>query len=136
VIKVIAGTVNGVSGAVRDVVSSPEYLDVSVPAGATFSHPTKRGHTVFAYVFEGAGHFDERSDSNAMAGDRHLVSFDDGDAVTVRAGPSGVRFLLVSGKPLGEPIAWRGPIVMNTDAELRTAFEELQDGTFIKTKPR
>jgi redox-sensitive bicupin YhaK (pirin superfamily) len=103
VIKVIAGTVNGVAGAVRDVVSGPEYLDVSVPAGATFSHPTKRGHTVFAYVFEGAGHFDERSDTRV--GDRHLVSFDDGDAVTVRAGPSGVRFLLVSGKPIGEPIA-------------------------------
>ena len=132
VIKVIAGTVNGVVGAVRDVAASPEYLDVSVPAGSTFTHATQRGHTVFAYVFEGAGHFDERSDT--LVGDRHLVSFDDGDSVTERAGPSGVRFLLVSGKPIGEPIAWRGPIVMNTDAELRTAFEELQRGTFIKTK--
>ncbi len=132
VIKVIAGTVNGVVGAVRDVAATPEYLDVSVPAGSTFSHATKRDHTVFAYVFEGAGHFDAQSDT--LVGDRHLVSFDDGDSVTVRAGPSGVRFLLVSGKPIGEPIAWRGPIVMNTDAELRTAFEELQRGTFIKKK--
>ncbi|HEX8792287.1 MAG TPA: pirin family protein [Polyangiaceae bacterium] len=134
VVKVIAGHVNGVTGAVRDVVSGPEYLDVNLPAGATFSHPTKRGHTVFAYVFEGAGHFDERSDT--LVGDRHLVSFDDGDGVTVRAGPSGVRFLLVSGKPIGEPIAWQGPIVMSTQAELRTASEELQRGTFIKKKAR
>lgn len=135
VVKVIAGTVNGVVGAVRDVVSGPEYLDVNLPAGATFDHPTKRGHTVFAYVFEGAGHFDERSDGSATASDRHLVAFEDGDRVSVRAGPSGVRFLLVSGKPIGEPIAWRGPIVMNTQGELRTAFEELQRGTFIKKKP-
>ena len=132
VVRVIAGSVGGVEGAVRDVVSSPEYLDVTVPAGAAFSHPTRAGHTVFAYVFEGEGQFED-GDAPAV-GNRHLVSFDDGESVSVRGGPRGVRFLLVSGRPLGEPIAWRGPIVMNTQAELRLAFEELERGTFIKAR--
>lgn len=130
-VKVIAGVVNGVVGAVRDVVTNPEYLDVSVPAGGTFVHPTRRGHTVFAYVIEGAGRFDERNDT--VAANRHLVSFEDGDVVWARAGAAELRFLLISGKPIGEPIAWRGPIVMNTQDELRVAFEELDNGTFIKT---
>jgi redox-sensitive bicupin YhaK (pirin superfamily) len=129
-VKVIAGNVNGVHGPVRDVAADPEYLDVTVPAGRTFVHPTRRGHTVFAYVIQGEGTFDERG--GAAVGNRHLVSFEDGEAVSVRAGDAGVRFLLVSGKPIGEPIAWRGPIVMNTQAELRVAFQELEKGTFIK----
>ncbi|HLK36398.1 MAG TPA: pirin family protein [Polyangiaceae bacterium] len=132
VVRVIAGSVGGVQGAVRDVVSSPEYLDVTVPAGAVFSHPTRPGHTVFAYVFEGEGQFEDGH--GPVVGNRHLVSFGDGESVSVRGGPQGVRFLLVSGKPLGEPIAWRGPIVMNTQAELRLAFEELERGTFIKAR--
>jgi quercetin 2,3-dioxygenase len=134
VVKVIAGEVHGVKGAVQDVVSNPDYLDVSLPAGGRFVHATKRGHTVFAYVIDGDGDFDGRGES--PVGNRHLVSFGDGDTVSVRAGGSGVRFLLVSGKPIGEPIAWRGPIVMNTDAELALAFDELDRGTFIKTKQK
>jgi len=127
-IRVIAGTVGGVTGPVKDVVTRPAYLDVSLPAGKTFSHATPRGHTVFAYVFEGQGTF---AGHDEPVGDGHLVSFEDGEKVSV-TGP--VRFLLVSGQPIGEPIAWRGPIVMNRDEELRLAFEELDQGTFIKQK--
>jgi hypothetical protein len=148
-IKVIAGKVGGVTGPVRDVVTAPEYLDVTVPAGGAFTHATPRGHTVFAYVIggrgvfckqkdpysyeaEGAGYFDmERA---PLLGDGHLVLFDDGDAVTIGAEQESVRFLLVSGKPIREPIAWYGPIVMNTREELRIAFDELDRGTFIKVK--
>ena len=129
-VKVIAGVVAGVTGPVRDVVTKPEYLDVSVPAGKTFTHDTPRGHTVFAYVIGGEGHFDAAR--ARLVGDRHLVAFGDGDQVSVAAGDAGVQFLLVSGKPIGEPVAWRGPIVMNTEAELGVAFKELAEGTFIK----
>src|SRR5579862_6886843 len=128
IVRIVAGRVSEVEGPVRDVVTKPQYLDVLVPAGKTFTHRTPREHTVFAYVFEGRGVFgDDRE-----VGDRHLVSFDTGDAVVVRALSEQVRFLLVSGRPIGEPIAWRGPIVMNTDEELRVAFEELENDTFIK----
>jgi redox-sensitive bicupin YhaK (pirin superfamily) len=131
-IKIIAGTAGGVRGPVRDVVTSPEYLDVTVPSGRSFTHPTPRGHTVFAYVIGGKGQFDGKPDS---IGDRHLVFFGDGDSVSVAATEAEpVRILLISGKPIGEPIAWRGPIVMNTDEELRVAFEELEKGTFIKKR--
>jgi len=146
-IKVVAGTAHGVSGPVRDVATSPEYLDVTVPAGKTFTRETPRGHTVFAYVIAGAAVFGDQTDPysyeaegdsyfdqerDRRIGDRHLVHFTDGDAVVVGAGAEPLRFLLVSGKPIGEPIAWRGPIVMNTQEELRVAFEELDKNTFIK----
>ena len=85
---------------------------------------------MLAYVTGGAGHFDDARAE--LVGDRHLVGFGDGERVSIAAGPEGVSFLLVSGKPIGEPIAWRGPIVMNTQAELATAFDELEKGTFIK----
>jgi quercetin 2,3-dioxygenase len=127
-VRVVAGRVGEVLGPVRDVVTKPDYLDVTVPAGKTFVHRTPREHTVFAYVFEGSGVFGD----DRMAGDGHLVSLDTGDVVTVSAQAEAVRFLLVSGRPIGEPIAWRGPIVMNTDEELRVAFEELENDTFIK----
>ncbi|WP_242371674.1 pirin family protein [Anaeromyxobacter sp. SG26] len=150
-IKVIAGAVNRITGPVTDVVTQPEYLDVTVPPGVTFSRETPRGHTVFAYVFggeamfgpqrdpysyeaEGAGYFDLKRD--ALIDDGHLVLFGDGDAVAVTTEAQPVRFLLVSGKPIGEPVAWYGPIVMNTQEELRTAFEELEAGTFIKAGRR
>jgi redox-sensitive bicupin YhaK (pirin superfamily) len=148
-IKVIAGTVDGVTGPVKDVVTRPEYLDVTVPPGKTFTHATPRGHTVFAYVIGGKGVFCHESDTYTYAsvgenyfdmkrerltGDRHLVSYGDGEKVSVSAEADPVRFLLISGRPIGEPIAWQGPIVMNTQAELRVAFEELDRGTFIKTK--
>ncbi len=131
-VKVVAGAVGKVKGAVRDVVSQPEYLDVSLPAGKTFTHPTVRGHTVFAYIFEGKGRFEPNG--GRLIGNRHLVSFEDGDGVSVTAETEPVRFLLISGKPIGEPIAWAGPIVMNTEEELRIAYAELDDGTFIKKR--
>jgi redox-sensitive bicupin YhaK (pirin superfamily) len=136
-VRVIAGEAGGVTGPVTDVITRPQYLDVELPAGRTFSHPTPRGHTVFAYVIEGKGVFEEHAEgakAERQIGDRHLVSYADGDAVTVTAEAEPVRFLLISGAPIGEPIAWRGPIVMNTDAELQTAFRELDEGTFIKNQ--
>ena len=146
-IKVIAGSVGGVVGPVRDVVISPEYLDVNLPPGKSFTHPTPRGHTAFAYVIGGKGAFCQKNDPysyeeegenyfdmerSRLLGDRHLVLFGDGDRVSVTAEAEPVHFLLISGKPIGEPIAWSGPIVMNTQEELRTAFEELERNTFIK----
>lgn len=146
-LRVIAGKAGGVTGPVRDVVTGPEYLDVTVPSGKTFTRATPRGHTVFAYVIGGSAVFNKQKDPfsyeaegdsyfdqerDARLGDRHLVLFNDGDAITVTAGGEPLRFLLMSGKPIHEPIAWRGPIVMNTQEELRVAFEELDRGTFIK----
>ncbi|PLY00379.1 MAG: hypothetical protein C0622_08905, partial [Desulfuromonas sp.] len=128
-IKIICGRVGDVVGPVTDVVIEPQYLDVSIPAGATFTHPTPAEHTVFAYVHNGSGRFD---DSDQEAGNRSLLLFEPGDQVVVSAGEDGVRFLLVSGKPLQEPIAWGGPIVMNTQEELEQAFDELRNGNFIK----
>jgi redox-sensitive bicupin YhaK (pirin superfamily) len=146
-IKVIAGAANGVSGPVRDVASRAQYIDVTVPARATFTHATLRGHTVFAYVIGGKAVFSPQDDPDSdqrggdtsfdrqhdrLIGDRHLVLFGDGDSVVFTAGDEPLRFLLVSAKPIGEPIAWSGPIVMNTQEELRVAFDELERGTFIK----
>jgi redox-sensitive bicupin YhaK (pirin superfamily) len=148
-IKVIAGSAGGVEGPVRDVVTSPEYLDVSVPAKRSFTHRTPRGHTVFAYVIGGNGVFCHEGNPyryeavadnyvearrERLIGDGHLVFFGDGDVVCVSAEAQPIRFLLISGRPIGEPIAWYGPIVMNTQEELRVAFDELEHGTFIKRR--
>lgn len=145
--RIICGEVNGVEGPVREIVTDPEYLDVTVPEYATFTHMVSPGYTVFAYVIEGRGYFDEERDPYAfelegakyfdlerdcLIGHENLVLYGDGDEVSVTAGDRGVRFLLVSGKPIGEPVAWYGPIVMNTQEELRVAFEEYGNGTFIK----
>jgi quercetin 2,3-dioxygenase len=112
---------------VEDIVIEPEYLDISIPTHTRFNHPVKPGHTVFAYIVEGEGFF------GARAGAETLVLYDDsGDEVEVTTEGSPVRFLLISGKPIGEPVAWAGPIVMNTKEELRIAFEEYRKGTFIK----
>jgi len=128
-VKVIAGTVNGATGPARDIVIEPEYLDVRMQGGATFRHDVKEGHTVLAYVHEGEGSFG----SNAKnAANRDLLIFGQGSSVEVSASDDGVSFLLISGRPLHEPVAWRGPIVMNTDEELYTAFEEYRNGTFLK----
>ena len=150
-VKIICGEVHGTHGPVQDIVTNPEYLDITVMPGATFTHPTPRGHTVCAYVIEGRGEFCRQRDpySYEVEGEnyvdmereplltnRHLALFDDGEAISVRAEEEPVRFLLMSGKPIREPIAWHGPIVMNTQQELRTAFEELQRGTFIKSQDR
>jgi redox-sensitive bicupin YhaK (pirin superfamily) len=101
--------------------------DSQVPAGKTFVHRTDSTYTVFIYVIGGSGRTDGQVIENGT-----LVVFEDGDQVVVSAGDEPLRFLLLSGKPLGEPVAWRGPIVMNTQAELETAFREYRDGTFIK----
>ncbi|MDF1540148.1 MAG: pirin-like C-terminal cupin domain-containing protein, partial [Candidatus Thorarchaeota archaeon] len=113
------------------IVTDPEYLDVTLEESGEFKHSAKEGYTAFGYVFEGDGHFASNQEINASKGT--LVLYDDGVYIEIKAGNEGVRFLLISGKPLNEPIAWRGPIVMNTDQELRTAFDEYQRGTFLKT---
>ena len=150
-VRIIAGAVSGTKGPVQDIVIDPEYIDVTVPAGSEFRHPTKRGYTVFAYVIEGQGYFCREKDpfTYEMEGINYfdiqrepfvdngkLVLFDDGDEIVVSTEAHQVRFLLISGKPIGEPVAWYGPIVMNTRDELRIAFEEYEQGTFIKYKGR
>jgi quercetin 2,3-dioxygenase len=131
-IKVICGTVEEYSGPVKDVVIEPEYLDVTVPARAKFVHEIPMGHTAFAYVIEGQGSFDGQS--KILIGNGMVCLYENGDHIAVGAGPDGVRFLLISGQPIGEPVAWYGPIVMNTQAELEQAFREYQNGTFVKHK--
>ncbi len=131
-IKVISGEVSGVKGPVEDIVIDPEYLDITVPANSEFRHPTKQGHTVFAYIIDGQGCFCKEKDPFTYEKDETIVLFDDGDEIMVLTEEHGVRFLLISGKPIGEPVAWYGPIVMNTQEELRIAFEEYEKGTFIK----
>jgi redox-sensitive bicupin YhaK (pirin superfamily) len=131
-VKIISGELNGTVGPVREIITEPEYLDVTLPPNAEFRHEVKRGHTVFAYIFEGRGIFGEDTDEIIDAD--HLVIFDDGDEVFVSSADCGVRFLLISGKPIGEPIAWYGPIVMNTQEEIELAFREYRNGTFIKHK--
>lgn len=129
--RIICGNVAGTDGPVTDIVIEPEYIDISVPSDTTFTHLTKPGHTVFAYVIEGSSRFDLQHES--LEGNGTLVLFEDGDEVAVSTEQESVRFLLISGKPIGEPVAWRGPIVMNTQEELRIAFDEYRNNTFIKT---
>jgi redox-sensitive bicupin YhaK (pirin superfamily) len=129
-IKIISGRVGTARGPVRDIVIDPTYLDVTVPPDTVFNHPTGRGHTVFVYVIGGQGVFCEEKEPSAEDGT--LILFEDGDQITVRTDEQSLRCLLVSGKPLLEPVAWRGPIVMNTQEELQTAFQEYREGTFIK----
>lgn len=129
VIKVIAGEVDGVKGAVSEIYADPEYLDVSIPAGGFFQQPVKQGHTAFAYVFEGEGIFGEEK---TLVASTRLIILGDGDMVRVQVGANPVRFLLISGKPLNEPIARYGPFVMNTNEEIEQALKDLKDGTFVK----
>jgi redox-sensitive bicupin YhaK (pirin superfamily) len=129
-IKIVAGSVAGTSGPIRDIVIDPQYLDVTVPAGSEFVHPIASGYTLFAFVYRGAAYFDTAKGSLVASG--HLVLYGDGETITIRTGGESVQFLLISGKPIREPVAWYGPIVMNTEEELRIAFEEFQNGTFIK----
>lgn len=146
-VRVVCGEFWGKTGPVDGIAADPRYLDVSVPPGRRKTLPVETSRHAFAYVFEGAGTFRDASEPTAVrteevgstggaaleeTGDRSLVLFGSGDEVTVQAGDAGIRFLLVSGQPLEEPVAWGGPIVMNTDDELRQAFAELHDGTFIK----
>ena len=153
-VRIIIGDFWGRQGPVEGVAADPRYLDVSVPAGKTKRLAVDRANSAFAYVFAGSGTFRDASDPQAVAtevvtstpaeaspstdstidyvSNRSLVLFDRGDEVVVQAGDEGIRFLLVSGKPLEEPVAWRGPIVMNTNWELQQAYAELRAGTFIR----
>lgn len=148
VVRIIIGSFWGRTGPVDGIAADPQYLDISVPPlkRKTFKVDTRRN--AFAYVFAGAGKFADAGNPRGvllekevqgqevnirdLSGNRTLLEFGKGDEVTVQAGPEGVRFLLVSGAPIEEPVAWHGPIVMNTEAELRQAFSELRNGTFIK----
>ena len=148
-VRVICGDFWGKQGPVEGVAADPRYLDITIPPGVRKTIPVESSRHAFAYVFEGSGSFRDASQPRGVltervgegesgppvledAGNRSLVLFDSGDEITVQAGDEGVRFLLVSGRPLEEPVAWQGPIVMNTIDELRRAYEELQQGTFIK----
>jgi hypothetical protein len=146
-IKIISGQVGNRQGSVRDIVIDPEYIDVAIPAHTKFIHPTREGHTVFAYVISGRGYFcqERKPFTSEVEGindfdmqrdpfleNETLILFEDGDHVSVSTEDEAVRFLLISGKPLNEPVAWQGPIVMNTQEELKIAFEEYRQGTFVK----
>src|SRR5207244_2505357 len=133
-IRVITGTVDGVSGPVTGIAANPIYLDVSVPAHASFIQPVHQGHTAFAYVFEGEAKFaGDGKDDGTMISHPRLVVLGDGDYVRVVTSATPVRFLLISGKPLHEPIARYGPFVMNTEEEIEQTLQELRQGTFVTT---
>ena len=132
-IRVIAGEVDGVRGAVSEIYADPSYLDVSIPADGTFSHPVEKGHTAFAYIFEGSGFFGSgQNTAESSVSQPGLVVLGDGDYIQVDAANEPVRFLLVSGKPLNEPIARYGPFVMNTQEEIQQALDDLKNGTFVR----
>ncbi len=144
--RVICGSFWGKSGPVDGIAADPRYVDISVPPGRRKVIPIELNRHAFAYVFAGSGSFRGASSPRAVltenpaldappvyeSGNRSLVLFDTGDEVVVQAGDEGIRFLLVSGKPIEKPVAWYGPIVMNTQQELRQAMEDLREGTFIK----
>lgn len=147
-VKVIIGNFWGKSGPVDGIAADPQYLDIYVPPGVKKTFPIDTYRRAFAYIFDGAGAFADASNPTGvllekevagqevnirdLSGNRTLVRFGTGDEVTVQAGPEGIRFLLISGAPIQEPVAWHGPIVMNTQAELQKAFTELRNGTFIR----
>jgi hypothetical protein len=133
VVRVIAGTTGDVRGPVTEIAADPAYLDVALPAAASFEQPVTRGHTAFAYVFAGGGTFGPADGAGrAELAAPKLAVFGDGDVVQARAGKDGLRFLLISGAPLGEPIARYGPFVMNTHEEILQALEDLRNGTFVR----
>lgn len=150
-VKVIVGTFWGKRGPVDGIAADPQYLDIFVPAGVRKTFKVEVERHAFAYIFEGSGTFRDASQPYGvrvekeingeevhlrdLSGNRTLVQFDRGDEVTVQAGETGIRFLLISGKPLKEPVAWHGPIVMNTGEELREAIRDLQNGSFIRAQP-
>ena len=148
IIKVISGDYRGYKGPVDGIAAEPEYLDIYIPPLKFKRFPFDTSRQGFAYIFEGDGDFHNASNPvgikvekefnghefelRDLSGNRTLVVFDNGDEVAVQAGEKGIRFLLISGTPIKEPVAWHGPIVMNTQEELRAAFNELNSGTFIK----
>jgi quercetin 2,3-dioxygenase len=149
VIRVVCGSFWGKKGPVDGIAADPRYLDVWIPPGKSKRLPVETTRHAFAYIFEGTGAFSNASQPFDVktdrvgpldatpaeeTGNRTLVLFENGDEVSVKAGEEGIRFLLVSGKPLEEPVAWYGPIVMNTEDQLRQAYAELHNGTFIKSR--
>ncbi|MCT4554913.1 MAG: pirin family protein [Pelagimonas sp.] len=149
-VKVVTGAFWGRKGPVDGIAADPLYLDVSVPPNVKKSLPVDTRNNAFAYVFAGAGRFSDAADPigvrvekevngqelniRDLSGNRTLVRFGNGDEVTVQAGPEGVRFLLIAGRPIQEPVAWHGPIVMNTKDEIRQVMRDLQNGTFIRSQ--
>ena len=148
-VRVICGKAGGKKGPVQDIITDPEYLDIAVPARSEFAHPTKRGHTVFAYVIEGKGCFCKEKPQisyeiegvnyfdiqrEPFVSNETLVLFEDGDQMMVSTEGEAVRFLLISGKSIAEPEAWYGPVVMNTEDELWIVSEEYRNGTFVECK--
>jgi redox-sensitive bicupin YhaK (pirin superfamily) len=147
-VRVIIGDFWGKKGPVDGIAADPQYLDISVPAGVRKTFKVDTYRRAFAYVFAGAGYFSDASAPSGillekeimgeevnirdMSGNRTLIRFGTGDEVSVQAGDQGIRFLLISGAPIEEPVAWHGPIVMNTKAEIQTAIRDLNNGTFIK----
>jgi redox-sensitive bicupin YhaK (pirin superfamily) len=149
-VRIVCGEFWGKRGPVDGIAADPRYLDVWIPPGKRKTLPVETTRHAFAYIFQGSGSFIESSHpfgvktetvgtdviTRDKSGNRTLVLFDRGDEVTVQAGVEGVRFLLISGKPIEEPVAWYGPIVMNTQEQLRQAYTELREGTFIKHQGR
>ena len=148
IVRVIVGDFWGKTGPVDGIAADPQYLDIRIPAGVKKTFQVDTYRRAFAYVFQGQAAFADASRPTGvllekeiagqevnirdMSGDRTLVRFGTGDDITVQAGPDGVRFLLISGAPINEPVAWHGPIVMNAQAELQQAFREIRNGTFIR----
>lgn len=148
IVKIIAGSFWGKSGPVDGIANDPQYLDIYIPPGITKILPVDTYRRAFAYIFEGTGQFSEAATPTGvlvekhvagqetnirdLSGNRTLVRFGTGDSISVRAGAKGIRFLLISGAPIQEPVAWHGPIVMNTRAELQKAFADLRNDTFIQ----
>jgi redox-sensitive bicupin YhaK (pirin superfamily) len=132
-IRVMTGAIDGITGPVTGIAADPTYLDVFIPPHTSFKHPIERGHTAFAYLFEGEARFQHEDGGEQLISYPHLVVFSDGDSVKVVTGQNSLRLLLVSGKPLGEPIARYGPFVMNTEQEIEQTLLELRQGTFVTT---
>jgi redox-sensitive bicupin YhaK (pirin superfamily) len=132
-VRVIAGRADGITGAVTDIAADPTYVDISMPADSIYEQPIQKGQTAFAYVFQGEGMFGAVAEGGGRAvGHPRLIAFGDGDYVIVRTARQPLRFLLVSGKPLHEPIARYGPFVMNTAEEIQQALQDLRNGTFVR----
>ena len=136
IVKIIAGEIRGVKGAVTEIFADPMYLDVNIPTGSSFEQPIKPGHTAFAYIFQGEGTFEEldpkSQEKETIVQSTKLVIFGDGDYIKAKSKKTPFRFLLISGKPLNEPIARYGPFVMNTTDEIEQAIKDLQNHEFVK----
>ncbi|OGJ87165.1 MAG: hypothetical protein A2487_18310 [Candidatus Raymondbacteria bacterium RifOxyC12_full_50_8] len=129
-IKIVSGSIGNSNGPVKDIVVDPSFFDISIPPKALFTHHFPKEHTVIAYIYDGKGNFD--FEKEALFGKGQAILFGHDDSVSIYAGAETLRFLLIAGKPINEPVAWYGPIVMNTQEELDLAFREYEDSTFLK----